>query len=207
MDKKHKFVKKYGDRAALFLDLVFRAEGGFGDHPMDAGGQTMRGVTFDVFRECASMLGLKFFSSDAAKDYHANLTEDEAAVIYIERFWKRSGMHQLPAPELGPWAPLAITVADHQVNAGSWGVIGLQRLVGVKEDGNVGPITMKAITSHDPFVLYVDYQTWRRQYYRSVRIKNFNDAEMAIWHATFGKGLQNRVTNLDNALRTRGLIS
>lgn len=206
MDKQKIYAQRYGARAALFLDNVFRAEGGFSDDPMDAGGQTMRGVTFETFRNSANLLGKRFADEDDARAYHATLSEDDAAAIYIHRFWLPTRMHTLPQPELAPWGPLAVSVADHQVNCGSWGIIGLQRLVKVKEDGAFGPVSLAAVSKRDPMILFWEYQKWRRAYYRGVKILGYTEEQMKAWHAHNGRGLQNRVTNLENDFRKKGLI-
>lgn len=206
MDKQKIYAQRYGARAALFLDNVFRAEGGFSDHPLDAGGQTMRGVTFETFRNSMHLLGKRLTDEAEARAYHATLSEDDAAAIYIHRFWLPTRMHTLPQPELAPWGPLAVSVADHQVNCGSWGVIGLQRLVKVKEDGAFGPVSLAAVSKRDPMILFWEYQKWRRAYYRGVKILGYTEEQMKAWHAHNGRGLQNRVTNLENDFRKKGLI-
>lgn len=201
------YAEIYGERAALFLELVFKAEGGFVNDPQDTGGQTMRGVTYAVFKECLGLLNLKFKTEADAIAYHARLSEADAAEIYVKRFWLPTGMHTLPNPQLGEWAPLAISVADHQVNAGSWGVRGLQRLVGVTADGQFGPLSLKATVAQNPKELFTRYQNWRRSYYSSIQIAGKTPAEMKAWHARFGKGLQNRVSNLERDLKKRGVLA
>ena len=199
------FVSLYGERAALFLDIVFRGEGGYANHKLDKGGQTMRGVTFAVFMENLRMLGLQFNTEQQARAYHSTLPIEDAAEIYIKRFWLASGMNTLPAPELGPWAPLAISVADHKVNTGVYGVIGLQRLIGAKEDGVFGPVSLRMTLAKDPSDLFVRYQEWRRQYYKQVTFSDMTPAELKLWHETDGKGLQNLMSNLARELKTKGL--
>ena len=71
-----------------------------------------------------------------------NLTEEQAKEIYLQDYWERCNCGSLP-PALG------FLLFDAAVNQGPILAIRvLQRSLGVKEDGVVGPITIGAATTN-----------------------------------------------------------
>lgn len=94
----------------------------------------------------------------------AHLTEDEAKEIYRKGEWTRCKCDSLPTG----WD---LAVFDAAVNLGAgWAVPALQRTVGVKSDGSVGPITIAAVTkaSRDDLERYLQA---REAHYRALNPK------------------------------------
>lgn len=75
------------------------------------------------------------------------LTQPQAIAIYYQTYWIRPGFHQLPYP-------IAEVAFDMGVLQGSATLLRmLQRLVGVKSDGILGPITLQAVQQKSPHPL------------------------------------------------------
>lgn len=116
--------------------LVLQHEGGFVNHPRDPGGATNFGIT----RETLSRVRGRPASVEDVR----RLTREEAASIYRSLYWKAVRADELP---LG----LDLAVFDLAVNSGPRrAVTMLQDVLGVKADGLIGPVTIKAATRADP---------------------------------------------------------
>ncbi len=156
------------DRA---LALALKHEGGYVDHPADPGGPTNLGVTLATL---SAVLGRPATKADVKA-----LTPAKVAPIYRQRYWDAIEGDDLPAG-------LDYAVFDWAVNSGpARAAIALQCLVGVADDGHIGPITLKAVAGQD----------------RQKLIGSLCDARLAFLKAlstwpTFGKGWSNRVAGV-----------
>ncbi len=111
------------------FDKLLKHEGGYSDHAADPGGKTRYGVTEAVAREVG---------------YRGDMRElplELAQRIYKERYWDAVQAESLP-PDV------RYIVFDGAVNSGvaqssKW----LQRACGVKDDGVIGPITIRAAST------------------------------------------------------------
>jgi lysozyme family protein len=146
----------------LATEIVAR-EGGFVNDPDDPGGATNHGVTLGTLRR----LGLDINADrriDAADV--RGLTKDQAIDIYVEHYFRRTGIAALPEV-------LQPSVFDMYVNAGGNAVKVLQRLLKVMgypcdADGAIGPQTISAAQlalEAAPGHLADAYGIARRNYY------------------------------------------
>lgn len=107
------------------LALLLRLEGGYVDDPADPGGETKFGISKRAYP------GLDIGA----------LTEADAAAIYRRDFWDALRCDTLPPA-------LAVCLFDAAVNQGRNAAIRLlQRAVGAKEDGVLGPDTLARAAS------------------------------------------------------------
>lgn len=146
----------------IATEIVAR-EGGFVNDPDDPGGATNRGVTEATLRR----LGLDL-TGDGRVDIAdvKAITASQAVDIYIEHYFKRPGIAQLPEV-------LQSSVFDMMVNAGSNAVKVLQRLLTDMgfvciPDGAIGPQTIAAAQrayEAAPAFLADAYAIARRNYY------------------------------------------
>jgi len=142
-------------------------EGGYSDHRDDPGGKTRYGVTEAVAREVG---------------YRGDMRElplDLAQRIYKERYWDAVQAESLPAD-------VRYIVFDGAVNSGvvqsaKW----LQRACGVKDDGVVGPQTIRAANALSPDGLKRKILAQRLRFM----------ATLSNWQA-FGRGWANRIADL-----------
>lgn len=142
-------------------------EGGYSDHKDDPGGKTRYGITEAVAREVG---------------YRGDMRElplDLAQRIYKDRYWDAVQAEHLPAD-------IRYAVFDAAVNSGvaqaaKW----LQRACGVKDDGVIGPQTIRAANALHPEGLK------RKMLAQRLRFM----ATLANWPA-FGRGWANRISDL-----------
>ncbi len=140
-------------------EAIVRREGGYVNDPDDPGGATNFGVTIHTLRR------LRPDQQIGVEDVR-RLTREEAIEIYIEHYFTRPRIAELPEPL---WA----TVFDMYVNAGANAVRILQRLLGemgiaVSVDGVIGPQTIGAARrafEMAPAHLADAYGIARRDYY------------------------------------------
>ena len=105
-----------------------------------------------------------------------NLAEDEAKQIYHANYWNALSCDELPDG-------VDLVVFDFGVNAGPGrSAKTLQRVVGVKDDGVIGPISLAAVAAVDPMHIIRRFGELRMEFYRGLRI-----------FETFGRGWTRRV--------------
>jgi len=149
------------------FDKLLGHEGGYVDHWLDPGGKTRYGITEAVAREVG---------------YRGDMRElplDLAQRIYKERYWDAVQAESLPAD-------VRYIVFDGAVNSGvaqsaKW----LQRACGVKDDGVVGPQTIRAANALSPDGLKRKILAQRLRFM----------ATLSNWQA-FGRGWANRIADL-----------
>lgn len=104
--------------------MLLQHEGLFSDHAADPGGKTMYGVTEAVAREAGYRGDMR------------NLPLEVAQRIYKERYWDAVRADELPVA-------VRYAIFDAAVNSGPRQAIRwLQRAVGAKDDGILGPVTL-----------------------------------------------------------------
>lgn len=114
------------------FDILLKHEGGFSDHAADPGGKTRYGITEAVAREVGYRGDMRELPLDLAKR------------IYKDRYWDAVRAEELPAA-------VRYAVFDAAVNSGPrQAILWLQRAVGVKDDGIIGPQTLAAVHAADP---------------------------------------------------------
>lgn len=146
----------------IATEIVAR-EGGFVNDPDDPGGATKYGVTLATLRRLGRDL-----TGDGKVDVAdvRALTRAQAVEIYLEHYFRRPRIADLPAP-------LQASVFDMQVNAGATAVKLLQTLcrrigIDVGVDGVIGPQTLAAVRdaiAQAPDHLVDAYGIERRNYY------------------------------------------
>jgi lysozyme family protein len=149
------------------FEKLLKHEGGYSDHAADPGGKTRYGVTEAVAREVG---------------YRGDMRElplELAQRIYKERYWDAVQAEALPSD-------VRYVVFDGAVNSGvaqssKW----LQRACGVKDDGVIGPITIRAANALHPEGLKRKMLAQRLRFMTS----------LSNWPA-FSRGWANRIADL-----------
>ena len=131
-------------------------EGGYSDRPLshDPGGPTNRGITQRTYSAWLKANG-------KPEKRVINLTEHEYNSIYSMNYWR-------PLYTLEKFPALRMCVFDAAVHSGpSRAIKILQKAVGVKPDGIIGPITLGECN----YTTIVAYCSERRRFVR--RLKNY----------------------------------
>ena len=105
-----------------------------------------------------------------------NLTLEDAKAIYKRDWWLKCGADQLDGA-------IVFQMWDFAVNAGmSTAKRALQRVARVADDGQIGPLTIRAVRAMQTTDVIMRYNAQRLRYYTSLST-----------FGTFGKGWVNRV--------------
>ena len=142
------------------MPFIFKAEGGYSDNPADPGGPTNFGITLATLR---AYEGDPNLTADDVK----KLTSAVAKEIYRTAYWHRMQCGALPPG-------LDLEVFDFGVNSGpAESVKTLQRIVGVTQDGSIGPITLAAVGQFNVGDLIARFAQARLAFYQSLNMPEF----------------------------------
>jgi lysozyme family protein len=145
------------------LDLLLKSEGGYVNNPKDPGGMTNLGVTARVWEE--------WVKHPVDEKQMRSLTAADVAPLYKRKYWDACRCDDLPDG-------LDYLVFDFAVNAGPGRSVKLvQRVLGIPEDGIIGPQTIQSIKTADKNDLVSRFSDVKTKYYESLPT-----------FATFGKG-------------------
>ena len=157
---------------AAALKTVLGFEGAYVNNPKDPGGATNMGVTQRVYTAWRQSRGLP--ATDVRR-----ISANEVATIYRNEYANPVRFDDLPSG-------VDLIVFDGAVNSGvsrssKW----LQKAVRVKQDGQVGPMTLSAARSMDSASIINSIADTRLSFLQSLR----------TW-STFGRGWKSRVAQV-----------
>lgn len=156
------------------VPIVRKWEGGWSNKPNDRGGCTMSGVTIATFR---SVYGNGKTCSDLRR-----LTEDQWNHIFKKKYWDRWRADEIRNQSI------ANLLVDWLWTSGVWGIKYPQRILGVTDDGLVGPRTIAAINGH-PDQEELFRKLWNR------RLEHFRAIAAEPGQHGFLKGWTNRLNS------------
>jgi lysozyme family protein len=123
--------ERYGKAFVAALEQTLNFEGGWADHPNDRGGLTYMGITSQTLSRYNSVTGQDLYMNE--------LTPEIVADIYHELFWKFYRIYQIPGKVLPGF------LFDFCVHSGGFAIKSMQRHIGTKPDGILGPKTLGVI--------------------------------------------------------------
>ena len=128
-----------------FIPFLHEKEGGFVHDPDDPGGATNMGVTFGTFTHYCH---LKCCPQPTIDDLR-RLSEPQWQDIIRTLYWDVCRADHIQSQAV------AVMMVDWAVHSGpSTAIKHVQRILGVKADGIVGPVTLAAINSMSPLPLF-----------------------------------------------------
>lgn len=130
----------------ILAPFILSFEGGFSNHPNDKGGATNKGVTIATWRQVG-------YDKDGDGDIDVDdlrLLTDTDVVERVMRphYWNRWKADQIKSQSI------ANLVVDWVWASGKHGITNVQRVLGVKQDGIVGPKTLAALNNSDQRALF-----------------------------------------------------
>ena len=150
------------------IPTILRHEGGFENDVNDPGGATNFGVSLRWLKAKGLLEELE--EQDKTQDevlVVRSLTKEQASGFYKAYWWDFYKYQNLFAQ------PVAAKVFDTAVNIGaSRAHKFLQGIVGVVQDGVLGPKSFSEANAMSPSVLVVRYQSVQAQYYRDLVVRN-----------------------------------
>ena len=124
------------------IEKVLKEEGGYVKDPVDRGGETFRGISRKFFPKWEGWEIVDI-------DYFDDRLDELVVGFYRDYFWKPIHLDKVEDEFV---ASMLLNVA---VNQGKRSVVKkIQRILGVKVDGIIGPVTLQALndSNRDAFV-------------------------------------------------------
>jgi len=144
---------------------VIGVEGGYVDNPNDKGGATKFGITQKVLEA--------WRKKPVTKDDVKNLQLEEAKKIYKKNYWDTMSLDSVRSQTLQHM------LFDQGVNSGvGTAAKALQQILGVTQDGKIGPKTIDAINAKHPFELCSRFIQVRQLFY--VRLCKQDPSQMVF---------------------------
>lgn len=163
--------------AKLLQPFILRWEGGFVNDPLDRGGATNKGITIGTFR--------RFYGQEAIVEQLKQITDDQWLRIFKEGYWDPWKADQIKNQSIAnivvdwAWASGPVTAIKQ-----------VQRILGVVDDGVVGPKTLAAINAADPRTLFAEIHAARLKFVENIVQKNPTQVR-------FLKGWKNRINAIE----------
>ena len=160
--------------AEILKPFILSWEGGYVNHPNDKGGPTNKGITIGTFRSV--------YGSKKTVDDLKNLTDVQWLYIFEKKYWNRWQASQINSQAI------ANLLVDWVWGSGIWGIKYAQRILGVVDDGIVGPKTLAALNSQESSTLFA--KLWKR------RKEHFEACAKKPGQSIFLKGWMNRLNGI-----------
>lgn len=141
-----------------YAPTLLQLEGGFVNHPDDNGGITNKGITLSTYRAYCGQ-------NKTVKDLQ-NMSYGTWKKIMKDLYWDKVQGDKIDNQSL------AEIIADWAVNSGQAGIRKAQEVIGCKQDGIVGPITLSMINTADAKMLHERLWNARQQFYINIVKRN-----------------------------------
>ncbi len=167
---------------SMFLEAfnkLMKQEGGKVNDPVDTGGKTNMGITQRAWNAFMATLP----QSQMPKDVF-DINASHANTFYLTEYWSPLHCSQINSQ------PLAEALFSIAVNQGAGTAAKrLQAVVGVTEDGSIGPKTIEAINAMDANELLNKFLDATQAYYDRI-------VERDSTQSRFANGWKNRIDGL-----------
>lgn len=142
----------------ILVPFLISWEGGFANDPADLGGATNKGVTLNTFRAYRKKKGLPTPGIPELK----KLSDEEWGDIWESMFWNKIRGSEIKGQNV------ANIFGDWLWMSGGNAIKGVQRVLGVKVDGDFGPKSLSALNSAPEEELFNKIKAARKDYYNSI---------------------------------------
>jgi lysozyme family protein len=161
--------------------FILQWEGGFANDPLDKGGATNMGVTIGTWRQVG-------YDKDGDGDIDVDdlrllSKEDVLKRVLKPHYWDRWRADEIKSQSV------ANILVDWVWCSGANGIKIPQRVLGISQDGKVGPVTLSAVNSQDPRIFFDRMKIEREAFLNRI-------AEHDPSQKRFLKGWLNRLNDL-----------
>jgi lysozyme family protein len=150
----------------LAIPVVRRHEGGFVNNPADPGGATNFGISLRWLKSQGLLDDLEHLEGDVTHDevqVIKSMTPDEANGFYKQYWWDAYHYENVIAQAI------ATKIFDTAVNMGAPRAHRFaQQIVGVVQDGVLGPKSFSEINAYPSLKFISNYQNLMANFYRSL---------------------------------------
>lgn len=162
--------------ASKLVPFILRWEGGFVDHPLDKGGATNKGVTWNTFKGR--------YPNGTIEDLKS-ITDQQWMEIFKDGYWNPCQGNLIDSQSV------ANIIVDWAWASGTRTVIRkIQGMLGVREDGVVGRVTLNAINNRDPRELFYEIKQARLDFIEAIIKRNPSQS-------VFRNGWINRIKSIE----------
>lgn len=142
----------------ILFPFVLSFEGGFANNPSDHGGATNKGVTLTTFKRWRKQQGKPEPTVADLK----SITDSEVRQIMKAYYWDTWKADEIKSQSI------ANLLVDWVWGSGYYGIKYPQQLLGVKDDGIVGPQTLQALNAQDPEKFFAKLKQRREKHFRNI---------------------------------------
>jgi len=162
------------------VKVILLNEGPYNDDPRDLGGTTNFGISLRFLRKIGDYNKDGVLDGDLDQDGDVDIddirlmTPAKAEQFYYDHFWKKLRCDNIECKML------RLHMFDMGVNAGSSRAAKIvQKLLAIKEDGIIGPVSLKHINSQKEFIYWNkwgldEFPMYLWQRYVMERFKHYN---------------------------------
>lgn len=141
--------------------IIAKWEAGFVNDPKDKGGATNMGITIGTWRQIG-------YDKDGDGDIDVQdirLLDEHDFSAVLKIYWNRWQANKILNQSV------ANILVDWVFTSGAWGVKIPQRILGLKQDGAVGQLTLKAVNSANQKELFDKIFEARKKFFNDI-VKN-----------------------------------
>lgn len=141
--------------------IVAKWEAGFVNDPKDKGGATNMGITIGTWKQIG-------YDKDGDGDIDVQdirLLDERDFSCVLKIYWNRWQANRIINQSI------ANLLVDWVFTSGKWGIVIPQRIIGVNDDGKVGPMTLKALNSKNEKELFENLFEARKKFFKDI-VKN-----------------------------------
>ena len=167
------------------VPYILRWEGGYVNDPVDRGGATNMGVTIATWRKVGYD---KDGNGDIDVDDLKLITQDDVVNRVLKpHYWDRWRADEIRSQSV------ANILVDWVWGSGANGIKIPQRVLGVAQDGVVGPVTLAAVNAQDPRAFFEKIKVEREAFLRRIVARDPSQNR-------FIKGWLNRLNDLKSTV-------
>lgn len=144
------------------IPFILRWEGGFANDPADRGGATMKGITIGTFTTYRKS---KRKPTPTVTDLK-NISDQEWGDVFKSLFWDKWYADNIKSQSI------ANILVDWVWASGKYGITIPQRILGVAQDGVVGPKTLEALNARDADKLFAQLKQARINFVETIVKRN-----------------------------------